>query len=63
MDEDTLARALDPFFTTKPPGRGTGLGLSTCYGIITGLGGRFWLESRRGQGTRVWFEMPVWEGE
>ncbi|BAD41073.1 PAS domain-containing sensor histidine kinase [Symbiobacterium thermophilum] len=63
MDEDTLARALDPFFTTKPPGRGTGLGLSTCYGIITGLGGRFWLESRRGQGTRVWFELPVWEGE
>lgn len=63
MDEDTLTRAMEPFYTTKPPGRGTGLGLSTCYGIITGLGGRFWLESQPGQGTKVWFELPVWEGE
>lgn len=63
MDEDTLTRAMEPFFTTKPPGRGTGLGLSTCYGIVTGLGGRFWLESLPGAGTTVWFELPIWEGE
>ncbi|WP_374712565.1 ATP-binding protein [Symbiobacterium terraclitae] len=63
MSEAVAGRALEPFFTTKPPGRGTGLGLSTCYGIVTGLGGRLWLESRPGLGTTVWFELPVWEGE
>lgn len=60
MDEGTRERALEPFFTTKPPGRGTGLGLAMCYGIITGLGGRMWLQSRPGAGTAVWFELPVW---
>lgn len=63
MSEAVASRALEPFFTTKSPGRGTGLGLSTCYGIVTGLGGQLWLDSRPGQGTTVWFELPVWEGE
>jgi len=61
MDPATLERAMEPFFTTKPPGRGTGLGLSTCYGIITGLGGRMHLDSKPGAGTTVAFELPSWE--
>jgi len=63
MDAETLNRALEPFFTTKPPGRGTGLGLSTCYGIITGLGGDMGLTSAPGEGTAVTFELPVWRDE
>ncbi len=62
MDSATLERALEPFFTTKPPGRGTGLGLSTCYGIITGLGGQMTITSAPGQGTSVAFALPLWEG-
>ena len=61
MDAATLERAMEPFFTTKPPGRGTGLGLSTCYGIITGLGGRMSLESSPGEGTRVTLDLALWE--
>ena len=37
-------KLFDPFFTTKPVGQGTGLGLSICYGIVTKLGGRLWVE-------------------
>ncbi|MFA7332283.1 MAG: ATP-binding protein [Candidatus Delongbacteria bacterium] len=48
-----LARVLDPFFTTKEPGRGTGLGLWICQGILESLAGDLQLESRPGQGTRV----------
>jgi len=59
MDEATLARALDPFFTTKPAGLGTGLGLSTCYGIVTQLGGRISLESTVGTGTTVRLLFPA----
>lgn len=60
MDPATLARAMEPFFTTKPPGRGTGLGLSTCYGIITGLGGQVSITSELGKGSAVTFTLPVW---
>ncbi len=66
MDAETRERAMEPFFTTKPPGKGTGLGLAMCYGIITGLGGRLWLASAPGRGTSVIFELPAWgeeEGE
>lgn len=61
MDKATLVRALEPFFTTKPVGRGTGLGLSTCYGIITGLGGKMEITSAPGQGTTISFTLPPWE--
>jgi signal transduction histidine kinase len=63
MDEATLERAMEPFFTTKPIGRGTGLGLSTCYGIISGLGGSMSLQSSPGLGTRVRFTLPAWRSE
>lgn len=51
MDQDTLARAAEPFFTTKGIGKGTGLGLSMVLGMIEQCGGHFSLQSERGKGT------------
>jgi PAS domain S-box-containing protein len=51
MDEETLARAAEPFFTTKGVGKGTGLGLSMVQGMIEQCGGRLTLESEAGRGT------------
>jgi two-component system NtrC family sensor kinase len=54
-------RILEPFFTTKPPGVGTGLGLSLCQGIIDSHGGRLSVESQPGQGAVFRVELPVIE--
>ncbi|MBX3623062.1 MAG: PAS domain S-box protein [Rhizobacter sp.] len=59
MDEDTLARAAEPFFTTKGVGKGTGLGLSMVDGLAAQSGGRLVLKSRRGQGTTAELWLPV----
>jgi two-component system NtrC family sensor kinase len=53
MSESVLARAHEPFFTTKDPGRGTGLGLSMVYGFVRELGGGVSLDSTPGIGTSV----------
>jgi two-component system sensor histidine kinase RegB len=54
-----LARAGEPFFTTKPPGRGTGLGLFVARSSVEELGGRLVVDSRQGRGTTVTIELPV----
>jgi PAS domain S-box-containing protein len=59
MDEPTLARAVEPFFSTKGVGRGTGLGLSMVHGLAAQLGGALTLESRAGEGTTAALWLPV----
>jgi signal transduction histidine kinase len=59
MDPDTLARAADPFFTTKAIGRGTGLGLSTVHGIIHAWRGNMELASTPGAGATIKLWIPV----
>lgn len=59
MDEETLARATEPFFTTKGVGKGTGLGLSMVHGMAEQIGGRLVLKSRKGEGTTAELWIPI----
>ena len=59
MDAATLARAYEPFFTTKRFGLGSGLGLSMAYGLVKQSGGGITLQSQPGQGSRVQLVLPL----
>ena len=63
MDAATLARAVEPFFSTKGVGKGTGLGLSMVHGLAEQSGGTFRLESRLGVGTKATLWLPVANSE
>jgi PAS domain S-box-containing protein len=62
MDAETLKRATEPFFTTKGPGKGTGLGLPMVHGLAEQFGGCFDLRSRVGEGTTAEIWLPAAEG-
>ena len=59
MDDETLSRAIEPFFTTKEVGRGTGLGLSTVFGVVRQSGGEMQIQSAPGEGTAVQISFPI----
>jgi PAS domain S-box-containing protein len=59
MDESTMARAVEPFFSTKGVGKGTGLGLSMVHGLASQLGGALTIQSRRGVGTNIELWLPI----
>jgi two-component system NtrC family sensor kinase len=62
IPQDIIDRVFEPFFTTRPPGQGTGLGLSTCYDIVKKHGGTIDVASAVGKGTKFTIRLPVGAG-
>jgi signal transduction histidine kinase len=63
MDKDVLSRIYDPFFTTKPIGKGTGMGLAMAYGAISNHHGWIHVESKEGTGTAFYIFLPHYIGK
>jgi signal transduction histidine kinase len=63
MSEEVRRRAIDPFFTTKPLGQGTGLGLSMTFGYVRQSGGYLWIDSAPDRGTTIAILMPRYLGD
>jgi hypothetical protein len=59
VPEETLGHAFEPFFTTKETDHGTGLGLSTAFGIVRQANGQIWVESAAGLGTKASALFPL----
>ena len=59
MSDETVSRAFEPFYTTKPSGVGTGLGLSMVYGFVKQSGGGIDIRSREGEGTTIRLIFPI----
>ena len=62
MDEETLRHIFEPFYTTKGPDEGTGLGLATCYGAVNQMGGTIDVSSTLGKGTTIVIDIPLHQG-
>ncbi len=59
MSKAVQKKIFNPFFTTKPPGQGTGLGLSVTYGIVGAHHGYIDVESKQAKGTRFSLYLPI----
>ena len=59
IPQKVLDKIFQPFFTTKPTGQGTGLGLSLCYDIIKAHGGELKVETKEGEGSEFIIELPT----
>lgn len=59
IEKDDIARLFEPYFTTKPKGKGTGLGLYVSYKIIKSMQGDIWCVSQKGDGTKFFISLPA----
>ena len=59
IPQEIVDKIFQPFFTTKPTGQGTGLGLSLSYDIVKAHGGELKVETMEGEGTRFIIQLPI----